>query len=93
MRNFGLEVGRQIDDGNGAERAFLGADTASNTQALREKGDSRVWRHFDTQLAAAHHRTRLLALLTTFLGLALVAVDDGDTGRQLLAHRYPSFPR
>lgn len=31
-------------------------------------------------LTHAHHRTALLALLTTFLGLALVVVHDSDSG-------------
>jgi hypothetical protein len=65
--DLGLEVGGQVDDVNGSERAFLGADTTTNAQALGNKGDLRTGIDFNAKLACADHGTRLLALLTTFL--------------------------
>ena len=40
-----------------------------------------IGRHLYTQLAHAHHGTRLLALLPASLRLALVGGDDGDPGQ------------
>lgn len=77
--DLALEVGGQVDNLDGVEGALLGADTASDTQALRDEGDFAGVVDFDTQLAGLDDGTRLLALLTTFLRLALVRVDDGDT--------------
>lgn len=42
--------------------------------------ETEIRRIKSTTLTHAHHRTALLALLTTFLGLALVVVHDGDSG-------------
>jgi hypothetical protein len=69
--DLGLEVGGQVDDVDGVEGAFLGADTASDTQALRDEGDLGLGRDFDAQLARADDGTRLLAFLPAFLRLAL----------------------
>ena len=38
--NHALKVGRQIDNGNGAERAPLRADTTTNAELLRDEGDA-----------------------------------------------------
>ena len=67
MGDLGLEVGGQVDDVDGVEGAFLGADTATNTQALRDEGDLGGRVDFNAELARAHHGTRLLALLPAFL--------------------------
>lgn len=32
--HLGLEIGRQVDDGNRIERTFLGTNTTSNTQTF-----------------------------------------------------------
>ena len=67
MGDLGLEVGGQVDDVDGVEGAFLRADTATDTQALRDEGDLGVGGDFDAQLARADYGTRLLAFLPAFL--------------------------
>lgn len=79
MCDLALEVGGQVDNLDGVEGALLGADTATDTEALTDEGDLAGAVDFDTQLAGLDDGTRLLALLATFLRLALVGVDDGDT--------------
>jgi len=66
-----LEVGWQIDDVDGIERALLWADTAANTQTLGDEGNLAIGRDFDAELARSHHGARLLALLAAFLRFAL----------------------
>ena len=80
--DFLLEVGGQIDDADGVEGAFFGTDAAADAQALGNEGDFAVRRDFDAELACAHHGARFLAFLPAFLGLALVAIYDGDTVRR-----------
>ena len=65
--DLGLKVCRQVDDMNGTEGTFLRANTATDTEALRNEGNFGLGCHFDTKLACADHRARLFALLTTFL--------------------------
>ena len=65
--DLGLEVGGQVDDVDGVEGAFLGADTATNTQALGDEGDLGGRVDFNAELARADHGARLLALLPAFL--------------------------
>jgi hypothetical protein len=79
--DLALEVCGQVDNLNGVEWALLGADTASDTQTLTDEGDLAGGVDLDTQLSGLDDGTRLLALLATFLRLALVRVDDGDTVR------------
>lgn len=74
-----LEIRGQVDDLDGVERAFFGANTAADTEAFTNEGDLAVGIDFDTELAGLDDRAGLLALLATFLGLALVGVDDCDT--------------
>ena len=83
VRGLLLQVGRQVDDGDGLEGALLDADAAADAQLLADVGDLVVGRHLDAQLAHAHHRAGLLALLPAALGLAPVIVDDGDTGEHV----------
>lgn len=73
-----LEVGRQVDNVDSAERTFLRADTATDTEALGDEGDLGLGCYFDTKLACADHRARLFAFLTTFLRKAqwLVCIDS-----------------
>jgi hypothetical protein len=61
-----LEVGGQVDDGNGVERALLGADTATNTERLGNEGETGLGADFDAELATADDRAGLLTLLATF---------------------------
>ena len=79
--DLALEVCGQVDNLDGVEGALLGADTATDTQALTDEGDLAGGVDLDTQLAGLDDGTRLFALLATFLRLALVRVDDGDTVR------------
>ena len=79
--DLALEVCGQVDNLDGVEGALLGADTASDTQTLTDEGNLAGGVDLDTQLSGLDDGTRLLALLATFLRLALVRVDDGDTGR------------
>ena len=67
MSDVRLEIGREIDDVDGTERAFLRADTATDAQALGDEGDLGRVVDFDAQLARADDGTRLFALLTAFL--------------------------
>jgi hypothetical protein len=69
MGDLALEVRGQVDDGNGAERTFLGANTASNAETLRDEGQTGLRCHFDTELAASYDGAGFLAFLTTFLDL------------------------
>lgn len=67
VRHLGFKVGGQVDDVNSAKGTFLRADTASDTQPFRNESDLGLRGDFDTELACTDHRTRLLALLPTFL--------------------------
>ena len=64
--DLALEVGGQVDDGNGVEGAFFGTDTTTDAERLGDERKTRFGRYFDAQLAATDDGTRLLALLTTF---------------------------
>lgn len=48
VRDLALEVRGQVDDGNRTEGALLRADTATDTEGLGNKGQSRFGGHFDT---------------------------------------------
>lgn len=80
--NLGLEVGREVDDGNCAKGALLRADTATNTKALGEEGNLRIGGHFNAELATAHDRARLFAFLSTFL--RCVSISHTPLGRRYL---------
>ena len=69
--NLTLKVGGQVDNGDGAEGALLGADTASDAETLRDEGQAGLRGDFDTELAAADDGAGFLAFLTTFLRFAL----------------------
>jgi hypothetical protein len=63
--DLALEVGGQVDDGDGVEGALLGADTATNTQRLGDEGEARFGRDLNAKLSTANHGAGLLALLAT----------------------------
>lgn len=65
--NLGLQVGRQVDDVNGTEGAFLGTDTATDTEALGDEGNLGLGSDLDTQLTRTDDGARLLTFLATFL--------------------------
>jgi hypothetical protein len=67
-----LEVGGQVDDVDGVEGAFLGADAAADAEALRDEGDLGRVVDLDAQLARADNGARFLAFLAAFLGFALL---------------------
>ncbi|KAH6898338.1 hypothetical protein B0T10DRAFT_104989 [Thelonectria olida] len=64
--DLALEVGGQVDDGDGLEGAFFRADTTTNTERLGDEGKTVGGRDFDTELSATDDRARLFALLTAF---------------------------
>ena len=72
-----LEVGGQVDDVDGIERTFLGADTATDTETLRDEGNLGRAVDLNTELSGTDDGARFLALLTTFLcgRLERVSVD------------------
>jgi hypothetical protein len=78
-----LEVGGQVDDVDGIERTFLGADTATDTETLRDEGN--LGRVFDlnTELSGTDDGAGLLALLTTFLCGWLEGVSVADRIKRL----------
>lgn len=80
--DLGLEVRGQVDDVDGVKGAFLGADAAPDTQALRDEGDLGGGVYLDAQLAGAHHGTRLFAFLTTFLGRVSTVAAAEAAGEQ-----------
>jgi len=67
MGNLGLKVCRQVDNVDGIEWAFFGADTAPYAEALGNEGDLGVGGDLDAQFARADHGAGLFALLATFL--------------------------
>ena len=67
MRDLRFQIGGQVDDVDGGEGTFLHTDTASYAESFRNESDLRVRGNFDAELARSNDRTRLLALLTTFL--------------------------
>ena len=83
MRYLGLEIGREVDNGDGPERTFLWADTASDAKAFRYESYLRFGRDFDAELPCPDHRTRLLAFLSTFLWLALWGWKGSQPGLDL----------
>lgn len=79
MGDLSFEVGGQIDDIDGVEWTFLGTYTTANAKSLRDEGNLGVRGDFDAQFASADDRTGFLAFLSAFLGLAFVAIDNGNT--------------
>ena len=65
--DLALQVGGQVDNVNSAERTFLGADTATDTEALGDECDLRLVGHLDTEFTGPNDGAGLFALLTTFL--------------------------
>lgn len=76
--DLALEVGGQVDNGNGVEGALLGTDTTTNTQRLGDEGETGLRSDFDTELSTANHRARLLALLTTLARTTLFEEARGQ---------------
>lgn len=65
--DLSLQVGRQVDDMDSAERTFLGTDTATNAEAFRNESYLGLGAHFNTELSGTDDGAGLLALLATFL--------------------------
>mmetsp|Transcript_12096 Transcript_12096/g.34597 ORF Transcript_12096/g.34597 Transcript_12096/m.34597 type:complete len:236 (-) Transcript_12096:33-740(-) len=76
-----LQILGKVDDGNGLEGALLDADTASDAKRLGEEGKLALGTDLNAKLAHFDDGTGLLAFLSALLGLALVRLDDGDTGQ------------
>lgn len=81
MGDLGFEIGWKIDDVNGAERTFLGADTATDTQTFRDICNFGLGSDFDAQLAGTDDGTGLFAFLPTFLWFALVTIDNSNSSQ------------
>lgn len=90
MCDLFLQVGWQIDDVDRIEGTLLGTDTATNAESFRDEGNLAFWRDLDTELTGLDDRTTLLAFLSAFLRLALVAVDDSDTDTRLACRPHPT---
>lgn len=56
MGDLGLQVGGQVDNVNGTERALLRTDTTTNAQALGDESDLGLGSHLDAKLTRAHNR-------------------------------------
>lgn len=79
--NLGLQVGRQVDDMDSAERTFLGTDTATNAKAFGNEGDLGFGAHFNTELSGTDDGAGLLALLATFLqNMSITVTHFNDVG-------------
>lgn len=81
MSDLRFKVGWQVDNVNRIEGTLLGTDAAADAEAFGDEGDLALRRDFDAEFACADNRAGLLAFLPAFLGLALVRVDDSNTGR------------
>ena len=68
MGDLGLEIGRQVDNIDGAERTFFGTDAASDTKAFGYESNFRLRCDLDAEPAGSDDGTRLFAFLATFLG-------------------------
>lgn len=77
--DLALEVGGQVDDGDGVEWALFGADTTTDTERLGDESKLGIGSDFNTELSTANDGARFFAFLTTFSRATLVAVDDSDT--------------
>lgn len=69
--DLALEVGGQVDDGDGVEGAFLGADTTTNAERLGDEGQAGLGGDFNAELSTADDGARLFAFLSTFARAAL----------------------
>ena len=67
MGDLRLQVGRQIDDIDRREWAFLDANTAAYAQVFGDEGNLGVWGDFYTQLSSSNHWAGLSAFLSAFL--------------------------
>lgn len=69
--DLALEVGGQVDDGDGVERALLGADTTTNAEGLGDEGEAGIGSNFNAELATANDGARLFAFLSALPGATL----------------------
>ena len=73
------QVGRQVDDGDGLERAFFDTNTTTDTQLFGNGCDLVIGSDFYTQLSHADDGTWFFALLPTSFRLALIIIYNGDS--------------
>jgi hypothetical protein len=70
----------EVDDLDGREGTDLDALTAADTEILVNDADlGGLLVHLDAEIALHVGGALLLTLQSTFLGLALILVDDGDS--------------
>ena len=72
MSNLTLEIGGQIDNGDGFEGTLLRADTASDAEGLGNEGEARIGGDFDAEFTASHDGAGFFTLLATLSGTALM---------------------
>lgn len=70
--DLALQVGGQVDNGDGIERALLWADTTTNAKRLGNKSQAGRRFNFNAELATSNDRTSLFAFLTALAGSALL---------------------
>lgn len=91
MGGLVLEVGGELNDVDGLKGALFGADTATDAERLRDECNFGCWCNLDAQPPHSNNWAALLALLSTFLGLALLGRDNGNTrlfGRRCWCRRH-----
>lgn len=71
VSDLALEVGGQVDNGDGVKRALLGADTTTDAKGLGNEGEAGIRGDFDTELATSNNRARFLAFLSALARTAL----------------------
>ena len=67
MGDLSFEVCWQIDNTDGPKRAFLWADTTSNTESLGDECNLGFGRNFNAETSASHDGAGFLTLLAAFL--------------------------
>jgi hypothetical protein len=56
VTDFSLEIGRQINDVDGTERAFLGTDTTADAETFGYIGDLGLRGNLNAELAGSNNR-------------------------------------
>lgn len=69
--DLALEVRWQVDNGDGVERALLGADTTTDAERLGNEGEARVGSDLNAELATADNGAGLFAFLSALSGATL----------------------
>lgn len=89
MSDLALEVCGQVDDGNGVEGAFLGADATTDAKRLRNESKTGIRLDLNAKFATANNGARLLAFLSALSRATLywTSVWRGRDGGAQAGHR------